>query len=159
MKRFKFALQPIRVLREQKERTTQQRFAETTRVCEEAAYQFQEASEALAAGWAALCDELSAGAAASKLMRSRAWCSVLEHRQKERTDALNNARRVMDEAWREMMLATRDREALDRYHDKSRRAYERDGQREEQKTLDELGVRRKSTASSAGSTRKRLDQL
>ncbi len=158
MKRFRFALQPIRVLREQKERTSQQRFAETMRLCEEAAFRLQEASDALAAGWDALCQELSAGVAATKLMRSRAWCSVLEHRHKERNEALNSARRVMDTAWREMMLATRDREALDRYHDKSRRAYEREAQRDEQKTLDELGVQRSfAPGILGGPPRKRME--
>ena len=48
----------------------------------------------------------------------------------------------MDDAWREMMRATRDREALDRYHDKCRRAYDLEAQRDAQKMLDELGIQR-----------------
>jgi flagellar biosynthesis chaperone FliJ len=40
-----------------------------------------------------------------------------------------------------MMLATRDREAIDHYHDKQRRVYDRDFQRAEQKELDELALR------------------
>ena len=142
MKPFRFSLQSIRVLREQKEQLAQQRFAEAMRACEEAAFQLQTASDELAESWTALCEELSAGVAATKLRRTRSWCSVLELRQKERTLALQNARRIMDGAWREMMLATRDREALDHYYDKCRRAYDRETQRDEQKRLDELGVRR-----------------
>src|SRR5262249_12466388 len=160
MKRFRFALQPIRVLREQRERTAQQLFAEAMRACEDAAFELQEASDALAAGWTALCEELSTGVAATKLMRTRAWCSVLEHRQKERVENLNRVRRAMDDAWREMMLATRDREALDRYHDKCRRAHDREVQREEQKTLDEFGVRRALTPGAPGhSRRSRFEDL
>src|SRR6185503_18857355 len=106
MKQFRFSLQPIRVLREQKERTAQQRFAEAMTACEEATYELHEASEALASGWTALCEELSAGVSATKLVRTRAWCSVLEHRQRERADSLTRARRAMDAAWREMMVAT-----------------------------------------------------
>lgn len=157
MKQFRFSLQPIRVLREQKERTAQQIFAEAMRACEDAAFELQEASDELAAGWTALCEELSAGVAATKLMRTRAWCSVLEHRQKTRNEALNRARRAMDDAWRNMMTATRDREALDRYHEKCRRAHDREAQRQEQKTLDELGVRRAS--SPAISNYRRLEEL
>ena len=142
MKPFRFSLQPIRVLREQKEQTAQQRFAEAMRACEEAVFQLQAASDALAAGWTSLCEELATGVTATKLLRTRAWCNVLELRQKERAFALQTARRAMDAAWREMMLATRDRETLDRYHDKCRRAYDRTAQREEQKRLDEVGVRR-----------------
>ena len=125
MKPFRFRLQSIRVLREQKERTAQQRFADAMRACEEAAFQLQAASDELAAGWSTLCEELAVGVAATRLLRTRAWCGILEARQKERSSALQHARRLMDAAWREMMLATRDREALDRYHDKCRRAYNR----------------------------------
>lgn len=142
MKPFRFSLQSIRVLRQHKERNAQQRFAEAMRACEEAAFQLQEASEQLAAGWTSLCEELSAGVTATRLARTRAWCNVLESRQKDRSSALQSARQAMNAAWREMMLATRDREALDRYRDKCRRAYDREAQREEQKRLDELGIRR-----------------
>jgi flagellar export protein FliJ len=145
MKRFRFPLQSVRVLREQRERDAQQCFAEAMRACEEATFQLQVASEELAEGWSALCEELSGGVTATKLLRTRAWCNVLEFRQKERNAALRAARRAMDAAWRDMMIATRDREALDRYHDKRRDAYNRELQREEQKQLDELGLRRATT--------------
>src|SRR5262245_30480324 len=92
MKQFRFSLQPIRVLREQKERASQRRFAEAMHLCEEAAFELQAASDALAEGWNALCEELSQGISATKLLRTRAWCSVLEHQHKERTELLNRAR-------------------------------------------------------------------
>jgi len=151
MKPFRFSLQSIRTLRQQRERQAQQQFAAAMRACEEAAFQLQEASDALAAGWTALCEELSAGVAATGLVRTRAWCDVLELHQQERNTALQCARRSMNAAWREMLLATRTREALDRYHDKCRRAYDRQSQREEQKRLDELGIRRAVVPSLLGS--------
>jgi flagellar export protein FliJ len=142
MKPFRFRLQSIRTLREQKERDAQRWFGDAMRLCEEAAIQLQAASEELAAGWTALCEELSVGVTATRLLRTRAWCNVLELRQKERRAALLDAQRAMDDAWRVMMLATRDRQAMDRYHDKCRHAHERLAQREQQKVLDELGLRR-----------------
>jgi flagellar export protein FliJ len=142
MKPFRFSLQSIRVLREHRERDAQQRFGQAMRLCEEAAFQLQKASDELAEGWDALCRELASGVAAMKLLKTRAWCNVLEQRQKDRHTRLLNTRRDMDVAMREMMLAKRDREALDRYHDKLRRAYDREAQREDQKALDEIGVRR-----------------
>jgi flagellar export protein FliJ len=141
MKQFQFSLQPIRVLREQREREAQQRYAETLRRSEEAALLLQVASEELAAGWDSLCQDLSTGIAASKLHRTRAWCNVLEIRQKQRDAELKAARLAMNDAWREMTLATREREALDRYHDTCRRAFDRGAQHQEQKRLDELGLR------------------
>jgi flagellar biosynthesis chaperone FliJ len=44
-----------------------------------------------------------------------------------------------------MTLAVRDREALDHFYDKSRRAHAREAHREEQKTIDELAVQLNST--------------
>jgi flagellar export protein FliJ len=147
MKPFKFSLQSIRLLRQQKEQQAQQRFAEAMHACEEAAFQLQEASDALATSWATLCQELSAGVTATGLLRTRSWCNVLERRQQERTTALQHARGLMNAAWREMMFATRDREVLDRYHDRCQRAYDRGVQREEHKRLDELGIRRATVPS------------
>jgi flagellar export protein FliJ len=141
MKPFRFSLQPLRVLREQKEQTAQQRYAEALRVCETAAERVRIASNELAANWKLLRDTMSAGVTGLDLLRTRAWCNVLELRLKERTGILEKARLAVDAVWREMMNATRDREALDHYYDKCRRAHDRVTQREEQKRLDELALR------------------
>ncbi len=148
MKPFRFSLQPIRILREQKEQKAQKAFGEAMRSYDNAVLQLKNASDELVAGWNALCREMSSGVNASQLTKSRAWCNVLELRQKERAEALQRAKRAMEAAMQEMLLATRDREAIDNYHDKRRAAYERDVQRHEQKELDELGLRRSSAAHS-----------
>jgi flagellar export protein FliJ len=143
MKPFRFPLQPIRVLREQKEQQAQQHYALALNACEEAAARVRAAGEELAACWTTLGDELAAGAEATEVLRTRAWCNVLELRLRERTGALEKARLDVDQVWREMLLATRDREALDRFYDKAHRIYDRDVQRAEQKELDELALARR----------------
>jgi flagellar export protein FliJ len=140
MKPFRFSLQSLRVLREQKEQLAQKHYTETLQTCEAAAAQVKHASDELAACWTTLCNKLSDGVNATELLRTRAWCNVLEMRLKERATALEAARREVDAVWREMMLATRDREALDRFHDKRRRTYDQETQRAEQKNLDELAL-------------------
>lgn len=144
MKPFRFALQPVQMLREQKEQKTQQAFGRAMRLHEEAALQLKAASEELLAGWNALCRETSTGTPASQLSRTRAWCNVLELRQRERAEALQRARRSMEAAMADMLAATRDRKAIDQYHDKCRAGHDLALQREEQKSLDELGLRRAS---------------
>jgi flagellar export protein FliJ len=140
MKPFQFSLQPLRILREQQERAAQQAYAGALRVCEEAAARVQSASAELTACWTTLRDKMSAGVVGLELLRARAWCNVLELRLKERAAALEQARLGVDAAWKAMLQATREREALDRYRDKRRATYERQQQREEQKSLDELAV-------------------
>jgi flagellar export protein FliJ len=141
MKPFHFPLQPVRVLREHKEQQAQQDYVLALHACEDAAERVRAASQDLAAGWTTLGLELAHGTNASVLLRTRAYCNVLELRLKEHTGALEKARLSVDAVWRELVCAARDREALDRYHDKARQAYDRDVQREDQKLLDELGLR------------------
>jgi flagellar export protein FliJ len=141
MKTFRFPLQSLRVLREQKERTAQKNYADALRACEEAAALVKAAGGELSAGWTALGKELSFGVTAMQLLRTRAWCNVLELRLRERTGLLEKARLAVDAVWQAMLGATRDREALDRYYKKTRRVYDRKVQTEEQKQLDELAVR------------------
>lgn len=141
MKSFRFPLQSLRVLREQKEQAAQKHYAEVLRACEDAAARVKAAGDELSASWTTLGKELSAGVTAMELLRTRAWCNALELRLRERTSILEQARLAVDAVWQEMLNATRDREALDRYYKKNRRSHDRKVQTEEQKQMDELAMR------------------
>ena len=141
MKPFRFTLQSVRVLRERKEQVAQQNYADKLRRHERAVAGLQRANDELAASWEALCHELSQGSAAAELRRARSWCGALETRQKEFAVELQQAAYALEAASRELMNAARDRQALDRLHDKHRATYNRESQREEQKLLDEMGLR------------------
>lgn len=140
MKPFHFPLQPLRTLREHKEEAARERYAGALRACEDAASRLQAASAELTGCWTTLCEKLAAGVNGHELLRARAWCNVLELRLKERATTLEQARHAVDAVWRELMLATRDRETLDRFHNKRRASYDLELQREEQKNLDELAL-------------------
>lgn len=141
MKPFRFPLKTLRVLREQKERVAQKRYVEALRASEEAAVRLDAGAHELAAAWTALCEEVTEGATIAKLHQTRAWCGELERRCDQLAAALKAAQRLAHETWREMALATRDREALDRLSEKCRHAYDREVRRDEQKQLDEMGLR------------------
>jgi len=145
MKSFHFSLAALSVLREQQEQAAQKKYAESLRFCEESAAHVEAASRELMTCWRDLTGKLAAGVSAMEFLRARAWCNVLELRLKERTAALEQARLKVDAVWQEMLIATRDRESLDRFHDKKRRAYNTDAQRKEQKELDELAVQLAAT--------------
>lgn len=148
MKPFRFVLEPLRVLRKQKERTAQQQYARMLLARDQAALRLAQASAELEVGWNLLRYEMSTGVAAGRLGNLQAWCKVLEHRRDERQSALAEASQAASRALEEMTGAIRDREALDRFSDKSRRAYERNVQREEQKQFDEMAVQRRELAGS-----------
>jgi flagellar export protein FliJ len=140
MKPFKFPLESIRVLRQQKERAAQQRYARALAARDEAEARLQSTSAELTGAYQHLAQQLAVGVSASQVMGLRAWCTVLEIRRHESRAALENARRAADVAFKEMVLAVREREALDRFYEKSRLAYEREAAREEQSQLDEMAI-------------------
>ena len=140
MRSFRFPLEPLRVLRKQKERAAQQRYARSLLACNAAATQLEKAAKALDAGREQLTQELNQGVPASKIMNLKTWCMALEIHQHERKAAFNETRRVADLAFQEMAAATRDREGLDRFYDRTRQSHTREVLREEQKNFDEMAV-------------------
>ena len=147
MKAFRFSLESLRLLREQKERVTQKRYVEALRAGEAAAARLDANAQELAATWLVLCEEVAEGVTFGKLRQTRAWCGALERRAGELAAALRKAEEAAHQAWREMALATRDRQALDRLRDRCHRAHDRQAQRHDQKQLDEMGLRLTSPGS------------
>lgn len=140
MKTFRFPLESLRTLRKQKERAAQQRYARSLYACNAAAALLEKAARALDAGREMLTRELNNGVSAARLMNLRTWCMALEIHHRERRAAFNESRRLADLAFQEMAVAMRDREGLDRFHDRARQAYAREVLLEEQKHFDELAV-------------------
>jgi flagellar export protein FliJ len=146
MKSFRFPLESLRVLRKQKERAAQQRYAQSLVACKAATAQLERAIQELDAGRDFLMRELAAGVSAAKIVNLRTWCMALEIHQHERKAALTEKRRIADLAFQEMTAATREREGLDRFYHKGRRAYAQEVMRDEQKNFDELAVQLNGTA-------------
>jgi flagellar export protein FliJ len=145
MKLFKFPLESLRTLRKQKERIAQQRYARALAICDAAGEQLQSADRELATAWEQLVIEVSEGAAAAQILGRHNWCATLETRRNELQAVLDEARRAAETALQEMFAAVRDREALDRFCNRSRRAHARAAQREEQKNFDEMAVQMNGT--------------
>lgn len=144
MKAFKFPLESLHTLRKQRENAAQQRYTGALAACDGAARLLQLAEGELKAGHAKLLGELSTGAAAGRLVNLKAWCAVLEGRRDECAMALAKAQQDANEAFRAMTAAVQEREALDRFHDKSQRQWQRGLQASEQKMFDELAVQRQA---------------
>lgn len=141
MKPFRFSLQSVRVIRERKEQVAQQRYAAAIRAQEQAAERLQRAVDELAQQWRDLAHAITRGTDAAELRRAQAWGAALETRQKERAQELQQARSALEVATQELTVAARDRQALERLHDKHLLTHNRAAQRAEQKVLDEMGLR------------------
>lgn len=147
MKAFNFPLESLRTLRKQREQAAQQRYARLLILCDGAARVLQLAEEELKASHTMLVTELEGGTTASRIVTLRTWCTVLEIRRNECLAAFAEAKRNANEAFRLMTAAAREREALDRFHDKQQNLWQRAFHAEEQKMFDELAVQRQSAPS------------
>ena len=144
MKAFNFPLESLRTLRKQRERSAQQRYARALVACDGAARVLQLAEAELKTSHAVLLGELQAGTTADRIVQLRTWCTVLEIRRNECAAAFAEARRNANDAFLLMTAAAREREALDRFHEKSHHLWQRAFHAEEQKMFDELAVQRQS---------------
>jgi flagellar export protein FliJ len=144
MKAFKFPLESLRTLRQQRENAAQQVYARALVLCDGATRILQLAEEELKTGHAMLGNELKTGSTAGRLVNLRSWCGILETRRNECLAALADARRKANDAFRVMTSAVREREAMDRFHEKSQRAWQRAFLADEQKMFDEMAVQRQT---------------
>ena len=142
MKTFHFPLESLRTLRQQREQAAQQRYSRALTLCDGAAKILQLAETELLTGHAMLNFELANGATAARIMNLQTWCKVLELRRNECAAALNTARADANTAFQAMTAAVREREALDKFYEKSRRLWERTAQKMEQNLFDELAIQR-----------------
>ncbi len=140
MKAFNFPLESLLTLRKQREQAAQQRYTRALTLCDGAARVLQMAEMELLTGHGLVNDELTAGTSAARIINLQTWCKVLELRRNECAQALVKARADASEAFSAMTAAVRDREALEKFHEKSRRAWERALLNAEQKMFDELAI-------------------
>jgi flagellar export protein FliJ len=142
MKRFRFPLESVRTLREHKEREAQQHYAAAIRASEEAARRLQVLTLEMESCWGALREQLVALTSVAALAHGQAYAAVLEERRRHLAAALLTARERVEQAWRSLAGAARDRSALEHYRTRLLLRHRGAAQMEEQKHLDEVGGHR-----------------
>jgi flagellar FliJ protein len=140
MKKFRFSLQSIREIREAQEQAAQRAYGDATRECESAVARLMVLEEDLRGSWQTMRNW--SGLRVDELRHGRAWCCVLEEKQKELTADVSRAQRKVDETHAQLVAATRRRESMDRLFRKQHSVHQRNVLVEEQKFLDELATRR-----------------
>lgn len=149
MKRFRFSLHALWVLRGQQEELARRRFAESLRAVDQAAAAVRHARAVLARAAEAFQARALAGACAAELQQERTWLQQLEEVLRRRIQVWQAACSASEAAREQWLQARRQREMLDRYHQRQRHAWQQAWLRGEQKELDEL-ARRRATGSGTG---------
>ena len=138
MKAFRFRLQAVLTLREQTEQAAQQRCARAYAAVEIAAARVRSAEAEIDATDQAHRAQMAAGPRAGQLDQLRLYVSLLHERRRQLARELAEGRRQAAEAARQLLLATQQREGLERLRGRQRRVYDYQTARAEQQTLDEL---------------------
>src|SRR3954463_16164330 len=112
MKKFRFTLQTIRELRDAQEQTAQRAYGTAVSECEEVATRLMVLDQDLQGAWQAMRNW--SGLRVDELRHGRAWCCVLEDRQKKMAAELERAQQKVNEAHARLLDATRKREVMDR---------------------------------------------
>ena len=148
MKAFRFRLQVVLTLREQAERAAQQLCARAFFGLDKATGRLRAAEAAIAADDQLRRARLAAGLRAAELEQSRLYSALLDERRAQTAREAARAQQQLEEARGKLLLATRQREILERLRDRQRRVYDCQAARAEQKLLDEFSQRAPTLAGS-----------
>ncbi len=138
MKAFRFRLEVVLTLRQEAEQAARRVCARVFADLDRATGRLRAAEAALAADDQRRRARLASPLRAADLDQDRLFSALLDER---RAAAAREAARVQDQleaARQKLLLATRDREILERLRERQRRAYDYQAARAEQKILDEL---------------------
>jgi flagellar export protein FliJ len=141
MKAFQFRLEAVLTLREQAEQAAQQACARAYAAVEAAAARLRSAEAAIATAEQTQRAHLAAGPRAEQLEQLRAFTVLLRERRVLAERELAEAGQRADAAWSRLLLATQQREALERMRGRQRRLHDYETARAEQKVLDERSGR------------------
>jgi flagellar FliJ protein len=147
MKAFRFSLQAILTLREEREREAQRHYARMLRAVEAVQSDLAGVQQHLTTLAAEQQARLRTGLPANELERLGHYRVVLEERRIRLQQELVRAQQAADLAQASLIKATQAREALENYRQKLHRAYDYTLARDEQKLLDDLAGRTSTFAS------------
>jgi len=143
MRRFRFSLHALWVLRGQQEELARRRYAESLRAVEAAAAQVRHAEVALREAADTFAQYVSRPVSAAELEQYRLWLHQLQALLRQRQASWRAACETSARAGQELLKARRHREILDRYRQRQWQSWQLVCQRLEQKELDELSRRQR----------------
>lgn len=144
MKPFKFSLEAVATTRRRAEQTAMEEYAKSLLSRQTAMSQLEAVQRDLDDAWSRLRETLESGCSASSVTRLRQQAQYLEEQRKSREEHLAQAELAVSHAMQQMLIARKQREAVEKFRGRQRLAHDRDIQRETQKFLDEIATQRAS---------------
>jgi flagellar export protein FliJ len=141
MKPFRYKLTAVQRVRDRREHEATEQYAQALAQRENAFRNVEVAERELATGQFECSRLLGDGATAGDLRRQQLGCAWLQERRDQVAVLLEQAEVRVNQALGVMITARRESEAVKKHHDKARESHQREQQREDQRTLDDLPLR------------------
>jgi flagellar export protein FliJ len=138
MKKFRFTLQALFTVYQQREQAALEAYANALTERREAARKVDEAERRCQEAWDFNRERMVAGFSAVQLWQAQQYCVLARKAQERLAEALRHTQRVVDRALETLLGARQSREAVEKYRARQHERYQRDYQRDEQKTIDDL---------------------
>jgi flagellar export protein FliJ len=145
MKAFRFTLEALSTVRRQEEQKAMDLYAQclvTRRLAIEA---LEKAERELKSAAQDLRGQLAAGCCAGEAAQGHDYQRSLGQRRNDCAATVENAERRVSAALEAMLNARKQREIVDKFFDRQKASYLRDQARKEQKFMDDLAGRRRSS--------------
>lgn len=146
MRKFRFSLQPVQVLRERQEQAALNAYARTLQGAAEAEARLQSARQALEDAWTGLRPAPGRPVDTTALAQGHEHCQLLTRRAEACARALEAARAAVAQAFARWMNARQNSAVLAKCREKQLGEHRLRARQHEQKQLDELGRRRPECA-------------
>ena len=137
---FRFRLERVRALRERAEDTAKEALAGAMHDHRRSERELEEADERLAEARAAQLDAASAPASAADLIARQAYMERIEQVRRASEQDLGVREQELDRRRAQLMIAAREREALERLKANRRSDHEREIARLDSIALDEIAI-------------------
>jgi len=121
-------------------------YARTLQEQRRALAELQRVQGELEAAWADWHGAVTEGCVAGVIAQAQRYFQTVEGRRQQAAQRVKQCEREVQSALQSMLVARREREAVDAFFENQRLAYDRELQREERKLLDDMAQRRAGTA-------------
>jgi len=142
MKKFRFSLEAILLLREREEQRAVEKFMRASAAHRERLERLEDAERDFAKAAAELREKSARGIPGMELRQMQGHLGALEDLRKERARAAAESQAALGQARDELAAARRRKEVIDRFREKQRRKHAEAARLEELKFLDELAAGR-----------------
>jgi len=138
VKRFRFTLQALLIVLEQREQAALMAYARALADRRKAFERWLDAQRLCEEGFRLGRERASAGAPAAHLAQLQEYCRSVKEFEELRLEEVRQADRFVDSVLARLLGARQSREAVQRVQQAQRERYDRASRREEQKLLDDL---------------------